>query len=79
MKLTVDVALTPAQLAEAFCDMNDEDQAQFFIEVAALAEKWPDRSGMQWILVGRHLRECGCSTDQARELVRTIVEGMAIS
>ena len=72
---TIELALTPKEAAEAFCNWNDEDQAQFFIEVAKLAEEWPGISGMQWFLVGRHLLQCTCSTDDARELVKAIAQG----
>lgn len=43
MKITVEADFTPLMLAEAFCDMNDEDQAQFFIEVTAIMGRWGDR------------------------------------
>ena len=78
MKLTVDMTLTPRQLAEVWCEMNDEDQAQFFIEAAAIIRTWPDIMGrqLQAMEVGKHLAECSCSNDDARELVRDIVAGM---
>lgn len=75
MKLTLEVKLTPAQLAEAFCDLNDEDQAQFLIEAARIALAWRD-GGYQWHLVGRHLQSCECSTDDARSLVKDIYDGI---
>jgi hypothetical protein len=85
VKLEVNVELSPAQLAKAFCDMDDEAQAQFFIECARLAEGWrasasdptilgPD---WQWYTVGRHLRTCACSTEEARDMVRGIAEGIS--
>jgi hypothetical protein len=82
MKLALDVKLTPKQLAEAFCEMNDEDQAQFFIECAAIAATWKvdpremsGGPGMQWWSAGRHLATCDCSTHEAREMVRDIADG----
>lgn len=74
MKLSLDVKLTPAQLAEAFCDLDDELQAQFFIEVARIASTWAPGNFMQWHSVGRHLRDCPCSTLEAVDLVREIAE-----
>ena len=41
MKLTVDLTLTPAQLAEQFCDYDAEAQAQFFIEIARIMTSLP--------------------------------------
>lgn len=76
MKFTVDVPLTVEQLAEAFAGLNDERQAQFFVEVARIVETWPGGSGMQWWGVGRHLRTCECSTEEARDLVREIASAM---
>ncbi len=77
MILPVEIKLTPRQLAEAFCEMNDEQQAQVFIEAAAIAQQWKGDfgSGWQWWLVGRHLLTCGCSNDDARELVQEIARG----
>ncbi len=79
MKLENDIALTPKQLADAFCRMNDEEQAQFFIEAAEIAKTWDGGMGSdwQWFSVGRHLPRCACSTDEARALVKSIAEGTA--
>jgi hypothetical protein len=77
VKLTVEHKLTPRELAEAFCEMNDEDQAQFFIECADVAKAWTFGAGSygadwQWFTVGRHLATCECSNDDARDMVREI-------
>lgn len=73
MKKTIDLTLTPREIAEAFADMNDEDQAQFFIEVGAIFESWGvAERNMQASKIGGHLRTCACSTWEAREVVRTI-------
>ena len=78
MKLTVDLELTPAQLAFAFSEMSDEQQAQFFIDVALLVRAWPDPIArqLQAMEIGKHLAECSCSNEDARTFVRDIVEGM---
>lgn len=77
IELTVRVSLSPRQIAELFCEMNDEDQAQFFIETAAIAATWKTDmgTGWQWWRVGRHLLNCSCSNEEARELVREIARG----
>jgi hypothetical protein len=73
MKIEVTVALTPHRLAEAFCDLSDEEQAQFFIECAEIAEtQWDHHAGMQWSAIGGHLRTCECSTYEARQMVEDI-------
>jgi hypothetical protein len=71
------ITLTPAQVAEAFCDLDDEGQAQVFIEVARVESAWPPGNFQQWQAVGRHLRDCSCSSEEAREIVSGIAEGMA--
>lgn len=73
--------MTPLILAEAFCDMDDEAQAQFFIEAARIAAGWERGSGFgawwQWDKIGGHLRDCKCATPEAREMVNYIDAGMA--
>lgn len=66
-------------LAEQFCAMSDEEQAQFFIECAAIAAAWPTKyggAGYQWYLAGRHLSTCECSNEDAREMVRELASGI---
>lgn len=79
MKLAVDWKPSPAELAAAFCEMDDERQAQFFIDVARIATLWDGDPGIQWMRVGRHLRDCACSTDNARDMVREIASATEAS
>lgn len=37
---TVEVKLTPEDVARLFCQMNNEEQAQFFNEIAEVVETW---------------------------------------
>jgi len=77
MKIDIDIKITPVQLAEAFCEMYDEDQAQFFIECARIASTWKvPPTIFQWHSVGRHLKTCSCSNDDARDMVREIAQGI---
>ena len=39
-KITVDVTLTPDELAFEFANMGDEQQAMFFNELANITSKW---------------------------------------
>jgi hypothetical protein len=74
---TVEVEVTVERLAEWFSALDDDAQARFFVEVARVGEKWgPGKMEYQFWLVGSHLRNCACSTEDARELVRTINAGM---
>jgi hypothetical protein len=77
VKLTVEVKLTPVEIAEAFCEMDDEAQAQFFVEAARIAETWTGVGRcMQWFYVGKHLKTCACSTYEARDMVKEIAAAM---
>lgn len=78
MKLEFDRKLTPKEIAGAFIELDDERMAQFFIEAAALAEQWRPKGnpGMQWHLVGGHLRDCSCSTYEAKDMIESIRFGM---
>ena len=38
---TVDVAITPQELAAAFCEMDSNEQAEFFAEIWQIAKAWP--------------------------------------
>jgi hypothetical protein len=76
MKVSIDIDLTPEQLAQVFCSWDDERQAQFFIECARISSGWDSGIGMQWFSVGRHLRNCACSTEEARDMVTEIAEAI---
>ena len=79
MKFTTDINidLTPVVLAEAFCELDDEKQAQFFIECARIVQTWePAAKCMQWYYVGRHLKTCACSTYEARDMVKEIASAL---
>jgi hypothetical protein len=79
MKSTVDI--TVPLLAQIFCELNDEDQCDFFVEIAKYVEanggqaKWD----MQWCYLGGHLRNCECSTEGARQVIESIAEFMKTS
>lgn len=73
VKTTIDLDIKTA--AQWFADMMDEDQAQFFIEVGKLSKDWPNLN-QQWWYVGRHLRDCDCSTPEAKDIINTLHEAM---
>lgn len=64
-----DSAVRP--LAVEFCKMDDDQQAQFFVEAARIMDAWGAgaRDRQAWF-IGRHLATCACATEEARELVR---------
>jgi hypothetical protein len=73
---TMTMSLDVEMAAKWFCALDDEKQADFFIACAREAKSWQGRAGYQWYLVGAHLRNCECSTDDAREMVRDLHGGM---
>lgn len=65
----------PAALARAFCRLDDDGQARFFVEAARIMAEWPGAGmDMQAHYIGRHLRDCECSTPGGRDLVRLIAD-----
>ena len=80
----VKVPISIRTLAEIFCNMDDDKQARFFVEVADIMGKWePEDPQSVWIgaegqaqAIGGHLRNCECSTEAARELIRSIAYGL---
>lgn len=76
MKLEVSIRLTPQQVAQAFCELNDDDQAQVFIEIGEISKTWDAPPSMQWYAIGDHLRTCDCSTYEARQLVQEIADAI---
>lgn len=60
-------------LAKAFAGLDDDSQARFFVKVAAIAaQTYKSPQETQWWYVGRHLRTCECSTEEGRDLIRSI-------
>lgn len=80
LQVTVDVPMTLEQLAGLFVELDDDSQAKFFVEVAKRMQTWtPHERDMQEFYIGRHLRDCSCSTEDARDFLRNIVDAMASS
>jgi hypothetical protein len=72
----VEVDITPELLGQLFADMDDDAQCRFFVAAAEVASKWAGDWRGQFYAVGGHLRNCSCSSEEARELVRTIAHGV---
>lgn len=69
--VTTETELGIDQAAEWFCGLDDDQMAKFFVAVAAKAKAWPNPPNYQWSYVGGHLRNCECSTEDAREMIRS--------
>ena len=74
---TVQVPINLRRLAEIFAAMDDDKQARFFVEVAEIMSKWEGgNADQQMWYVGGHLRNCECSTEGARDLIRSLAAGL---
>lgn len=77
MRRTVEADLTIDEAAEWFAALDDDHQSKFFVAVASIAAKtYENRAESQWLAIGNHLATCECSTEEARELIRSILYGM---
>lgn len=72
----IEVDITPELLGQLFADMDDDAQCRFFVAAAEVASKWRGDWTSQFYAVGGHLRNCSCSSEEARDLVRTIAYGL---
>lgn len=76
IKVETEIELSIETAAQWFAGITDDEQAKFFVEVARVAETFPVHQESQWLAVGNHLATCECSTEAAREMIRTIAYGM---
>lgn len=75
-EVTAEIRVTPRIIAEMFAELDDDGQAKVFVELAHIEGAWDGCTIDQWHAVGRHLRDCDCSTSSARRIIRRIHEGM---
>lgn len=76
--VTTKIDLDTKVAGQWFSGLSDELQADFFIAAAEASKEWRCQGSWsyQFFLVGRHLRDCSCSTERARVLVREIALGL---
>lgn len=77
-KTSVKVEVTIEKLAELFANLDDDSQCKFFVEVAKYASIWEHHQSDQWFRVGSHLKNCSCSTNEARDMIELIYHGMEV-
>lgn len=63
----IKIVLTPPELAELFCGLFDDDQAEFFEHVGLITKAWP---GAGWCQQACSLSED--LSDEGREVIRTL-------
>lgn len=78
MNFEIDLKPTPEQIAEAFCNMDEFEQAKFFIECAKIGKTWNTIPGAswQWYRIGIQLKYSTNKAVEAREMIDTIKEGI---
>lgn len=70
---------TPEALADLFCEMDDDQQARFFVRCAAVMDGWGwGKREAQAGYIGEHLRTCACSSPAAREFVGDIARACEV-
>ena len=68
--VTTEIDLDIATAAKWFAELDDDQMCKFLVEVARIAEDYPNSPENQWYYLGGHLRNCECSTDAARNMVK---------
>lgn len=71
IKVTTEIELDIETAAKWFAGLDDDQMCQFLVIVADEAEKYPSDPDNQWYFLGGHLRNCLCSTDAARGMVKS--------
>lgn len=70
IKIETEITLDVEVAAKWFSALSDDDMARFLVAVAKEAESYPLSPDNQWYYLGGHLRNCKCSTEEAREMLR---------
>ena len=77
MDVTVYLRLSVRQIAQAFCKLDDDEQAKFLVCVGDIMKAWgAGKLETQCFNIGRHLVNCACSTQEARDVVQAMANGM---
>lgn len=71
IKVTTEIELDIATAAKWFASLDDDSMCRFLVAVAEEAKKFDGSPDHQWYYLGGHLRNCTCSTDDARDMIRS--------
>lgn len=69
IRVTTDIELDIQVAAKWFAGLDDDEMCKFLVEVAKEAARWSSPPDNQWYYLGGHLRNCKCSTPEAREMI----------
>lgn len=69
--------MTSQEMAKWWCELSDDEQAKFFVEVAIILDSWGTNKGADQLhYIGRHLQQCECSTPGSRSVIEGIFMSM---
>ena len=68
--VTTKINLDIETAAKWFANLDDDQMCKFLVLVAKEAETYPSDPDGQCYYLGGHLRNCKCSTDAARRMVK---------
>ena len=70
IKVTTEIDLDIETAAKWFANLDDDQMCKFLVAVAEEAKQYPSDPSNQWYFLGGHLRNCACSTDEARQMIQ---------
>lgn len=70
IEVTTTIELDTKTAAKWFAALDDDEMCKFLVAVAEEAKAYRGDPDNQWYYLGGHLKNCECSTDDAREMVR---------
>jgi hypothetical protein len=70
IKVMSEIELDIKTGAKWFAHLDDDEMCRFLVAVAEEAKSYPNNPDSQWYSLGGHLKNCKCSTDDAREMIR---------
>jgi hypothetical protein len=77
--VTTEIDLDIGTAAKWFAGLDDDEMCRFLVAVAEEAKSYPRSADNQWYYLGGHLRNCECSTEEAREMIRAWAHYMETS
>jgi len=70
IKVTTEIELDIATAAKWFAALDDDEMCRFLVAVAEEAQSYTGDPDNQWYYLGGHLKNCKCSTNEARQMVK---------
>lgn len=70
IKVETEIELDIETAAQWFAGLDDDQMCKFLVAVARITDAWRGGADSQWYYLGGHLRNCKCSTPEAREMVK---------